>query len=174
MHTRIWYFPTGHLSVLNESWAGERPLPFSIGKNPEEYLQSLKDNLEMARAYAYCYSEIEQNKYVTHYNLRSTDRQYQLGDKVIISRIVVGIAAQILNQLRHSNTGPRINIGIITQARAPATFASRPGPRPHITVASHSNIQMCSFSSVLYALTSESCSNNHFRFDVTLRVPSSP
>jgi len=76
--------PQGPLSVLKESWVGERPLPFSIGKKPEKYLQSLKDKLEMARAYADYYSDIEQRKYATHYNLRSTDRQYQLGDKVAI------------------------------------------------------------------------------------------
>ena len=76
--------PRGPLSVLKESWAGERPLPFSIGKKPEEHLQTLKTNLEMAQAYADFYSEIEQKRYATHYNLRSTDRQYQLGGKVAI------------------------------------------------------------------------------------------
>jgi len=76
--------PRGPLSVLKESWAGKRPLPFRIGKNPEKYLQSLKANIEMARVYADYYSEIEQKKYATHYNLRSADRRYQLGDKVVI------------------------------------------------------------------------------------------
>jgi transposase InsO family protein len=37
--------PKGPLSVLKESWAGERELPLSIGRNPEEYLQTLKENL---------------------------------------------------------------------------------------------------------------------------------
>jgi hypothetical protein len=76
--------PRGPLSVLKESWAGERELPFSIGKKPEEYLQTLKENLELAKVYADYYSEIEQKRYADHYNLRSTDRKYQVGDKVII------------------------------------------------------------------------------------------
>jgi hypothetical protein len=41
--------PKGPLSILKESWAGEQELPFSIGKKPEEYLQNLKENLEMAK-----------------------------------------------------------------------------------------------------------------------------
>ena len=44
--------PRGTLAILKESWMGERELPFSIGKTPEQYLQSLKENLEFARAYA--------------------------------------------------------------------------------------------------------------------------
>ena len=76
--------PKGPLSVLKESWAGERELPFSIGKKPEEYLQTLKENLELAKVYAEYYSEIEQKRYGDHSNLRSTDRKFQLGDKVIM------------------------------------------------------------------------------------------
>jgi len=76
--------PKGPLSVLKESWIGERELPFSIGKKPEEYLQTLKENLELAKLYADYYSEIEQKRYADHYNMRSTDRKYQIGDKVIV------------------------------------------------------------------------------------------
>jgi len=76
--------PKRSLSVLKESWADERPLPFSIGKNHEEYLQSLKANLKMAQTYADYYSEIEQKRYATYYNLRSTDGRYELRDKVAI------------------------------------------------------------------------------------------
>ena len=42
--------PKGPLSVLKESWAGERELPLSIGRNPEEYLQTLKENLEFGQS----------------------------------------------------------------------------------------------------------------------------
>jgi hypothetical protein len=76
--------PKGPLSILKESWAGEREIPFSIGKKPEEYLQTLKENLELAKIYADYYSEIEQKRYADHYNLRSTDRKYAVGDKVIV------------------------------------------------------------------------------------------
>jgi transposase InsO family protein len=76
--------PKEPLSILRESWAGERELPFSIGKKPEEYMQNLNENLEMAKIYADYYSEIEQRRYAEHYNLRSTDRKFEVGDKVIV------------------------------------------------------------------------------------------
>src|SRR2546428_4421321 len=76
--------PRGPLSVLKESWAGERKLPLNLGKSPEEYLQSLKENLEFAKAYADYYSDIEMKRYADYYNLRSTDRKYEVGDKVAV------------------------------------------------------------------------------------------
>ena len=76
--------PKGPLSVLKESWAGEREIPFSIGKRLEEYLQTLLENLEIARSYADLHSEAEQRRYASYYNMRSTDSRYQLGDKVLI------------------------------------------------------------------------------------------
>jgi len=76
--------PRGPLSVLKESWAGERELPFDVGKRPEEYLQTLKENLEIARVYADLHSDCEQKRYADHYNLRSTERKYNVGDKVLI------------------------------------------------------------------------------------------
>ena len=53
-------------------------LPFSIGKKLEEYLQHLKENLEIAQAYADLHAEQEQQRYANQYNLRSTDRKYQV------------------------------------------------------------------------------------------------
>src|SRR2546428_13294602 len=76
--------PRGPLSVLKESWAGERKLPLNLGKSPDEYLQSLKENLEFAKAYADYYSDIEMKRYADYYNLRSTDRKYEVGDKVAV------------------------------------------------------------------------------------------
>jgi transposase InsO family protein len=76
--------PRGPLSVLKESWAGERKLTLNLGKSPEEYLQSLKENLEFAKAYADYYSDIEMKRYADYYNLRSTDRKYEVGDKVAV------------------------------------------------------------------------------------------
>ena len=76
--------PRGPLSILKESWMGEREIPFSLGKTPEKYLQDLKDNLEMARAYADYYSDLEQRRTTEYYNLRSMDRKYTVGEKVIV------------------------------------------------------------------------------------------
>ena len=110
--------------MLKDSWAGERPLPFSIGKKPEEYLQALKDNLEMARAYADYYSDIEQKRYATHYNLRSTDRQYQLGDKVaVLSPDAAG--AKLYNRWQ----GP----GTVVEVKSPYSYiVDLDGKRRHV------------------------------------------
>ena len=105
--------PRGPLSVLKDSWAGERPLPLSIGRKAEEYLQALKDNLEMARAYADYYSDIEQKRYATHYNLRSTDRQYQLGDKVAVLSPDAG-GAKLYNRWQ----GP----GTVVEVKSPYSY----------------------------------------------------
>src|SRR6218665_3945763 len=75
--------PRGPLIVLKELWIGERQMPLSIGKTTEQYLQDLKNNLELARAYAEFYSDIEQRRMTDYYNLRSMDRRYSVGEKVI-------------------------------------------------------------------------------------------
>jgi hypothetical protein len=88
-------------------------LPFNIGKKPEEYLQNLKENLEMAKIYADYLSEIEQKRYADHYNLRSTDRKYQLGDKVIV------LAPDFAGAKLYSRwQGP----GIITVVKSPYSY----------------------------------------------------
>ncbi|MDW0176774.1 MAG: DDE-type integrase/transposase/recombinase, partial [Nitrososphaeraceae archaeon] len=76
--------PRGPLSVLKESWVGERELPLNLGKTPEKYLQSLRDDLEFAKAYADYYSNKEMKRYANNYNLRSTDRKYEVGDRVAV------------------------------------------------------------------------------------------
>lgn len=76
--------PRDHLAILKESWVGKRDLPFRIGKTLQQYLRDLKDNLEMARAYAEYYTDIEQKRMTEYYNLRSMDRRCAVGDKVIV------------------------------------------------------------------------------------------
>ena len=116
--------PKGPLSVLKEPWAGERELPFSIGKKPEEYLQTLNANLELAKVYADYYSEIEQKRYADHYNLRSTDRKYQVGDKVIVLAPDLG-GAKLYSRWQ----GP----GTIVQVKWPYSYiAEIDGKRQHI------------------------------------------
>ena len=76
--------PRGPLTVLKENWVGDTALPLNIGNKPEEYLRTLKQNLEFAKSYAEYYSEKEQQQYAHYYNLRSTDRKYQVGEMVAI------------------------------------------------------------------------------------------
>jgi hypothetical protein len=92
--------PKGPLSVLKESWAGERELPLSIGKKPEEYLQTLKENLELAKVDI---SVIELKRYADHYNLRSSDQKYEVGDKVVILAPDMG-GAKLYSRWQGPNT----------------------------------------------------------------------
>ena len=116
--------PRGPLTVLKESWCGERSLPLNIGKKPEEYLKTLKDNLDFAKAYAEYYSEFEQGRYANYYNLRSTDRRYQTGDKVAV--LTTNPAeAKFYNRWR----GP----GVIVKVKSPYSYIVEiDGKRQHV------------------------------------------
>jgi len=78
------YLPRGPLSILKESWTGERELPLDLGKSPTEYLAELRNNLETANAYADSHTTRAQQRYATHYNLRSRDKHFTVGEKVLI------------------------------------------------------------------------------------------
>src|SRR6218665_2204396 len=47
-------------------------------------VQSLKENLELTRAYAEHCSDVEQKRMTEYYNLRSMDRKHAVGEKVIV------------------------------------------------------------------------------------------
>jgi len=59
-------------------------LPISFGKNAQEYLRELHGKLEVAKTYATSHSQREQQKYAMHYNLRSKDKHFEVGEKVLI------------------------------------------------------------------------------------------
>ena len=74
----------GPLSILKESWTGERDMPIVSNRSIEEYLSDLKQKLTEARDYAEEHSKIEQQRYVSHYNLRSRDKHFDINDPVLI------------------------------------------------------------------------------------------
>ena len=77
------HLPRGPLAILKDSWC-DQDLPISFGKNAQEYLKELHDKLEVAKTYATTHSQREQEKYATHYNLRSKDKHFEVGEKVLI------------------------------------------------------------------------------------------
>jgi transposase InsO family protein len=105
--------PKGPLSVLSEEWAGERDAPLDLGAGAAAYLDQLRDNLEMSKLYAEYYSDIEQQRYATHYNLRSMDRRYEVGDKVII---------QSPEARGAKKDGQWQGPAVITQVKSPYTY----------------------------------------------------
>jgi hypothetical protein len=42
----------GPLAILRETWTGQRDLPFSLGKDAEDFLSDLQQKLEIAKLYA--------------------------------------------------------------------------------------------------------------------------
>jgi len=78
------HLPRGPLSILRDSWCGEESLPVNFGKNATEYLRDLHEKLEVAKTYATSHTEREQNRYASHYNLRSRDKHFDIGEQVLI------------------------------------------------------------------------------------------
>jgi hypothetical protein len=72
------------LSILKESWTGERDIPIVGKRSIEEYLNDLKQKLIEARDYADEHSKIEQHRYVSHYNSRCRDKHFDVNDSVLI------------------------------------------------------------------------------------------
>jgi hypothetical protein len=76
--------PRGPLTILKETWEGNRELPPSLGTSAVQYLQQLKENLEIALDKAQVYSKEAQSQYARYYNTRSRDKHFKVNDKVVI------------------------------------------------------------------------------------------
>ena len=72
------------MSILKNHWVGTEKLPVSFGKSATEYLQGVQKTLEIARDYAATHSEREQEQYQKYQNLRSADKHFEVGEKVLI------------------------------------------------------------------------------------------
>jgi len=78
------HLPRGPLSVLKETWSGEVDLPLDLGKNVTEFMRDLRNKLCVAQDYARSHSDRAQARYASHYNLRSKDKQFVLGEQVLL------------------------------------------------------------------------------------------
>ena len=65
-------------------WQHCSPSSTSFGKNASDYLTELHRKLEIAKTYATSHAEREQQRYVSHNNLRSRDKHFDLGEQVLI------------------------------------------------------------------------------------------
>ena len=76
--------PRGILTLLKESWADEIDVPPNLTQTAVEYLQELKENLELAADYAAQHAEVAQQRYAHHYNLRARDKSFIAGEQVVV------------------------------------------------------------------------------------------
>ena len=72
------------MAVLKDAMTGKTELPLNLSKSACEYLQDLRQNLEMAQNYAKEHAERAQGKYVARYNLRAREKSFEIGDQVLI------------------------------------------------------------------------------------------
>jgi len=74
----------GPLAILKENWTGEEVLPLNHGKSTVAFLEELKNNLWVASDFADEHCRKAQERYAHNYNLRSTDRKFDVGQQVIV------------------------------------------------------------------------------------------
>ena len=76
--------PSNPLSLLKETWSGENPLLHTAGKTVTEYLTELQSKLKQIHDFADQNSAQEQQRYVAQYNKRAVDKEFQVGQQVIV------------------------------------------------------------------------------------------
>jgi len=76
--------PRGPLSVLRDSWVGTEIPPLSLGKTVTEYLRDLRDRFATAEHYASTHADTRQAQYAARYNLRSREKQFDVGEQVLL------------------------------------------------------------------------------------------
>ncbi|GFW26027.1 hypothetical protein TNCV_3316991 [Trichonephila clavipes] len=76
--------PSGLISLLKEVWVGERNIQTTLSRSVEKYLEDLIEKLRKAHEIAAETAEATQNNYASYYNLRSREKQFKVGDKVLV------------------------------------------------------------------------------------------
>ena len=73
----------GPLQLLSDDWTGVRPLPLDIAKAPAKYMENLERKLQLASDYSIDHATREQARYTHNYNLKSRDKSFQIGERVV-------------------------------------------------------------------------------------------
>ncbi|XP_035205080.1 uncharacterized protein LOC118180044 [Stegodyphus dumicola] len=109
--------PQGPLSILKSTWLGEHDeLKFDL-KPIHKYLQDLKERLKRAAEQADLTSEIQQGRMAQYYNLRSSSKTFEIGDRVVV------LIPDSSNRLYARWQGP----AVIKERKKPTLFFSRIG-----------------------------------------------
>lgn len=73
----------GPLQLVCDDWTGKRPLPLDIAKTPAQYLCDLEHKLKLVSEYTAEHAADEQARHTQHYNLRSRDKSFEVGERVV-------------------------------------------------------------------------------------------
>ncbi|GFQ65751.1 retrovirus-related Pol polyprotein from transposon opus [Trichonephila clavata] len=76
--------PSGPMTILKEFWTGEREIPTGAARSVEEYLKQLQKKLQDAHEIASENSAKNQERMTSHYNLRTREKSFSVGDEVLI------------------------------------------------------------------------------------------
>jgi len=76
--------PCGPLAVLKETWTDQRDVSADLCKPVEDYMTDLHGRLTKAADWAELHVRHRQEVYTHHYNLRSRDKHFDEGDKMIV------------------------------------------------------------------------------------------
>lgn len=105
--------PNGPLSILQKTWAGECSLPPGVNRSAAQYLQQLKERMELAARQVKEIAEEQQDRYAAYSNRRSRHKDFEVGDQVI------ALIPDSQNKLYARWTGP-------------ATVKERRGPHGYV------------------------------------------
>jgi len=73
-------YPDDH-SQCYKTWSGEVDLLINLGKNVVDFMRDLSSKLSDAQNYAKSHCDRAQARYAAHYNLRSKDTHFTVGNK---------------------------------------------------------------------------------------------
>jgi len=74
----------GPLALLKENWTGVRNMPLSLGQTTVEYLNDLRQNLEIASSYATEHGNRVQQRYISCYNSRAREKSFAVAEQLLI------------------------------------------------------------------------------------------
>ncbi|GFX76899.1 hypothetical protein TNCV_3279341 [Trichonephila clavipes] len=99
--------PSRPMSILKEFWTGEREIPTSGARSVEEYLRQLQKKLQDAHEIASGNSTKNPERMTSHYNLRSREKSFSVGNEVLI------LMPSSTHKLLNTWTGPAKVVSLI-------------------------------------------------------------
>jgi len=78
------HVPSEPLTILKNHWIGTEKLPVSFGKSAAQYLRDVQEWLQVAERYATAHTDTQQHRYQRYYNLRSTNKHFEVGEDVLV------------------------------------------------------------------------------------------
>ncbi|KAG8176545.1 hypothetical protein JTE90_014889 [Oedothorax gibbosus] len=76
--------PRGPLGLIKDAWTGESDIPTGASSSIEKYIDDLQERIRTAHEIAAGNTERAQESYTSRYNLRSKEKTFEVGEKVLV------------------------------------------------------------------------------------------